>query len=377
VTAAFGGKTALEGKASLWTHVREYAGAPAGPYPVWVNGRRQADFRDVVPASGAPPANLQARHALPLSLPRWDQQGVVNVREAPYLAKGDGRSDDTAALERAIAEHDTLFLPKGVYLLSRPLQLRARTRLFGVAQAFTGLAPVEDAPAFSNAAAPRPLVDTPDDRGAGTVVARLRIDTAGLAGARSLRWRAGRSSVVFNLRFGRTPSIVVEGNGGGRWFDFFFGDTRRKDPDYRLLSVRGTREPLVFYMFDPEHARSGFMTEFVDARNVTLYALKGETHEIGHQESGTRPLMLVKNSRNFRIYGPGGIMGAAAGHPPYIFRFENCTDFLIANEGHQQYRFFADPSSWSALVDVSPAGEVKTPGSEYFVLYKRGAASGH
>ncbi len=52
--------------------------------------------------------------------------GVVNVKEAPYFARGDGRTDDTAALQQAIRDHEsrgrTIYLPEGVYLISAPLR---------------------------------------------------------------------------------------------------------------------------------------------------------------------------------------------------------------------------------------------------------------
>lgn len=51
---------------------------------------------------------------------------VVDVRKAPYGAKGDGVSDDTAALQRAIGEncgrHRVIYLPRGTYLVSGTLK---------------------------------------------------------------------------------------------------------------------------------------------------------------------------------------------------------------------------------------------------------------
>jgi len=52
--------------------------------------------------------------------------GVIDVTRPPYHAKGDGVSDDTAALQRAIDDHTgkrhVIYLPAGTYLVSGTLR---------------------------------------------------------------------------------------------------------------------------------------------------------------------------------------------------------------------------------------------------------------
>jgi len=52
--------------------------------------------------------------------------GVIDVTLPPYLARGDGRTDNTEALQQALLEHPNqnriIYLPNGTYLISAPLR---------------------------------------------------------------------------------------------------------------------------------------------------------------------------------------------------------------------------------------------------------------
>lgn len=57
---------------------------------------------------------------------------MISVRD--FGAMGDGLTDDTLALQQALAAHDTVFLPPGIYLISAPITLGQRQALRGAGQ---------------------------------------------------------------------------------------------------------------------------------------------------------------------------------------------------------------------------------------------------
>lgn len=61
---------------------------------------------------------------------------VINVKIAPYNAKGDGSTDDTIAIQNAINDVSNngggvVFLPSGIYLISSALQMKSNVVLKG------------------------------------------------------------------------------------------------------------------------------------------------------------------------------------------------------------------------------------------------------
>lgn len=389
------GRPAFKGAAKGWTHVEEYgAGARykvpqlEQPLPdlVYLEGRAAgSEFVRVSKDPAPPPADLQARHAWPAMTPPWLDSGAVNVRRAPYNAAGDGKTDDAAAIQRAIDEHERVFLPKGEYRLSKPLVLRPRTRLVGVSNLLSALSP-GDSPAFRDAANPQPLIDTVDDPKAATVLAFVNLTVPVTNPATyALRWRAGRHSVVRNVHPAASqwhpdgvaayyPMVRVTGSGGGRWYDLTIWHWWNQGPDYRHVLVEGTSEPLSFYMLNPEHAVSTAQVEFRSARNVSVYSSKVE---------GSYTTFLVRGCSNIRFFGYGGV--GSPWHNWPVFRFESTRDFLVANVDPQMHLgsrrgwnalvVSTDPRRWRIIED-QPAGgaAVQVYGIDSPALYRRGEA---
>lgn len=382
-----GGQTLLsmDGEADVpmagggWSAVAELAAAPkGGNYTLRVGSASPSRLLTYGTPGGSAPPDLQARHLLPAALAGWERQTAVNAAAAPYNARGDGRSADAAAIQRALDAHDTVFLPKGRYRLEKPLLLQAGKKLIGAGQRYTVLLPAPGAAVFSDAKHPQALVDTEPTAEGETLLARLQLRTT-LPGASALRWRAGQRSAVIDVSLRRwperkgfeAPNVLIEDQGGGRWFNIS-NHAPIEGAKFRHILVRGNRQPLYFYALNLEHAAADAMAEFVDARDVTIYAFKGESFMKPGGSSTTHPFLWFRNSVNVRILGAGGLGGAAPRSPPFVYRFDESFDILLSQIAHDaSERQFAPYSEWYWLREMIDGKVASINGSELIVMMRR------
>ena len=378
--AALDGVPPLEG-GLWWTRVIEYAAGPSARYPVWIDGKkRHSPWWAVRP--GPPPEDLLTKHDWPESLPNWDDPGVANVKEAPYSARGDGATDDADAIQRALDENRDVFLPAGHYRISRPLRLRADSRLFGIG-VHSKIEPLPEAAAFKDPENPSPMLIAPDDDDATSVAAFFQL-WCRWPGSYAIHWQAGRRSMVRTVRTkswpwpkGAAPAnhavVLIDGHGGGRWYNTIMHQKFPQTLRHRHVLVRGTREPLAFYMLNPEHSNADYMVEFDDVRNVDVYAVKTETVGAG----GPRELtpVLIRDSADFRIFGQGGNGSAPPGEP--LYRIRNSKHFVLANFSYQLFKEATQPSRWYMVEETTPQGHlIRTPATEFFAIYRRSLRRG-
>ncbi len=381
-----------EGNAEDWTHTEEYAQSikPA-PYKglqyetsIYLDGVKASRTLFKAEPDKAPPQDLQSQHLWPDNFPSWQSPNAVNVKSPPYNAKGDGLTDDTSALQKAVDENQIIFLPKGVYRLTRTLHLRSNTKLIGIGKRFSILAAHPDEPYFASET--RPLVQTPDDKSATTTMAFCGIYTPyELPRAYTLHWRAGRHSIVRDVDFllmpfsgyGRRsaphgprswPLVQITNSGGGKWYNFESG-VGLGDTGYRQILIEGTSEPLAFYHTCPEGVRSKANMEIADSCNVSIYGLKSE---------GNTYILWIRNSDNIRLFGYGGNASAREGST--LFRIENTPNFLLANMidqpmpiGKEAIRgaVGTDPEKYHMIIEEPPSGRtIKLPPLCRPTLYK-------
>lgn len=376
----------LEGKVKDWTHVKQYVAPGVQNYPthlgghtgtdsVWINQKSKKMPITIVGRLQQPPAKeILARHALE-DLPNWDGPDVVNVKEPPFKAKGNGKDDDTAAIQLAIDNHERIFLPKGQYRISKPLKLRANTKLFGLTNLLTTVTSIDDAAAFSNVDNPMPLVETVDSADTSTSLQMMTLQVpVRNPCVYALHWRAGGESVVRNIYPIRGiwhphaiamshPLVVISDSGGGRWYTQTLLGWWSQGPDYRHLLVDGTRQALRFYHLQPQHARSDAMIELRDARNVDVYSMKAE---------GDVTILWLNKCENVRLFGYGG--NASPSPARSIIHLNDCRDILLANIDPQMWGvgkwgalgIHYKPQAWNILKDNS----FKLSGMQQFALYQ-------
>ena len=245
-------------------------------------------------------------------------------------ARGDGKTDDTAALQQAIDAHRTLYLPTGKYIVTDTLRLRPDSVLVGLHPSATQLVLPDRTPAFQGVGEPKPLLLAP--KGGATIVIGLGLYTNGInPRALAAKWMAGERSMMNDVRFlgghgtagldgkrenpynnahsadpdlarrwdSQYPSLWVTDGGGGTFFDLWTPSTFAAAG---LLVSNTETSGRVYQMSSEHHVRYE-----VQLRNVANWELHALQTEAERGESGHALQLEVRDSRritfsNLHIY---------------------------------------------------------------------------
>jgi hypothetical protein len=224
----------------------------------------------------------------------------VNVRDLG--AKGDGHSDDTAALENAIANHRAIYFPSGFYLVHDTLELRPDTVLIGLHPGATQIILPDNTPAFAGTGTPKALLEAP--KGGSNIVIGIGLYTSGNnPRAVAALWKAGANSMMNDVRFlgghgtplpddsrenpynadhtadpnpnrhwnSQYPSLWVTDGGGGTFLDIWTPSTFAQAG----MLVSDTKTPGHAYQISSEHHVHNEI-EVRNAAHWSFYALQTE-----------------------------------------------------------------------------------------------------
>jgi sugar lactone lactonase YvrE len=134
--------------------------------------------------------------------------------------KGDGRTDDTAALKAAIEKHKVLYLPSGSYLVSTSIELKPDTVLIGLHPSNTSINLANGAAGFDGEGDPVGVLVAP--KGGKNIVVSISVGPGSNSRAAGVVWMAGPNSLLDDMSF--------SGGGGGGGFGGFGGGARGAGP---------------------------------------------------------------------------------------------------------------------------------------------------
>ena len=254
------------------------------------------------------------------SLPPTSQW--VNVRDLGV--KGDGKSDDTVALQHAIDTTKVLYMPSGRYMVHDTIRLKPDTVLIGLHPSITQIDLPDNTPGFGGLGAPKALLETP--KGGDNIVSGIGLFTGGInPRAVAALWQSGEHSLMNDVRFlgghgtnnpdgsrwnpyndthsadpdmkkrwdGQYPSLWVTNGGGGTFANLWTVDTYAQSG----VTVSDTKTPGHIYEISSEHhVRSEF--QFNRVENWEVYAPQTE-EEAGESQEAVS--LEIINSKNITI----------------------------------------------------------------------------
>jgi hypothetical protein len=309
----------------------------------------------------------------------------VNVRSSG--ATGDGSTDDTAALRRAIAEHKTLYFPIGQYRVTDTIELRADTVLIGLHPSVTRIFLVDETPAFQGPGGPKPLLEAP--KGGSNIVTGIGLYTNGVnSRAVALRWMSGADSMVDDVRFlgghgtvnpgdrpeqnrkiwtqiynntntadadirrrwdGQYPSLWVTDGGGGTFLNLWTPSTFAQAGLYVSNTATSGR---VYELSSEHHVRNEVVLDRVS--NWQIYALQTE-EERG--ESGFALPLDIRRSHDITIANLHMYRVVSSYQPfPYAIKVRDSKNIRLRN-----IHCYSDSkvSFDNALFDASHNAEIR------------------
>ena len=206
----------------------------------------------------------------------------VNVRSLGV--KGDGKTDDTKALQAAIDSQRVLYFPTGSYVVRDTLALKPDTVLIALHPATTRLDLADRLDAFAGVGEPKGLLQAP--QGGRTIVSGLGLfPGATNPRATAVLWMAGRESFLNDVMihwFAPGPP----GPGRARAF-------RRAVPEH--LGHARRRRDVPHALEAAPNAQSGFYVSDTTTPGV-VYELSAEHHLYGE--------IKLDRVENWEFHGP-------------------------------------------------------------------------
>ena len=300
---------------------------------------------EIAPLRALPAAATPVIRQRP-AMSEWTNVRTLGVR-------GDGKTDDTAAIQRAIDAHRVLYFPTGFYIVTDTLRLKPDTVLTGMHPAMTQLVIPDENPRHAGVGSVVPILETP--LGGRNIVQGLGLFTGRInPRAANIVWRSGADSLLNDVKImggGGSPTVDGKGLGARRGETGDFIAANRWDAQYPSIWVDGgggtfadiwspntfasagfyvsnTRVPgHVYEMSVEHHVRNEFV--FDNVENWELLAPQTE-QEVG--EGMDANSLEIRNSKNLLFANYHGYRVTRNYHPaPMAVKLFNSSDIRFRN----------------------------------------------
>ena len=248
----------------------------------------------------------------------------ASVRD--FGAKGDGITDDTYAIQKAIDQKATVYLPQGRYRVTETLVLKANTALIGLHPIGTQLVLPDNTEAFGGLGGPKAVLEAP--KGGTNIVTGIGID----AGARNPRvtgckWMAGAGSYMNDVKFvGGHGSMNADGSGAPAYNATRSGDPnpdRKWDSQYWSLWVTDGGGGIFKDIWTAStYAAAGLCVTDTDTPG-RIYAMSSEHH--------VRNEVIFRNVANWHVLALQMEEEQAESSYCLPLEIDRCRDLLFAN----------------------------------------------
>lgn len=258
-----------------------------------------------------------------------------------YGAVGDGITDDTEAIQKAIDENKTVFFPEGWYRISGTIKLDEGSVLIGLHPFSTQLVLSESTPAFSGFGGPVPMVES--SRGGDDILTGIGICTGGYnKRAVGVKWMASERSLLNDVKFvgghGTMRRPAPRGEGSPQMSFNWSAMMRVSSPD-NPIAVQGLDQAWDNQYWSLWITDGGGGT-FKDIWSANTYASAG----FYVSDTSTPSKMIAvsvehhvrfesrwRNVSNFRVYALQYEEESREGKDCVAMTMDNCHDIMFAN----------------------------------------------
>jgi sugar lactone lactonase YvrE len=241
-------------------------------------------------------------------------------------AKGDGKTDDTEIIKKAIDEYETIYFPTGRFLVTKTIELKKNTVLIGLNPIATQIVLADKTPEFCGTGNPVALLQTPQN--GKNIVTGIGLD-GGAYNERVVvvKWMADQNSYMNDVKFvGGHGTYNADGSFVPVYNQFRTGDPfvdRDWDSQYWSLWItEGGGGTFKDIWTANTFAQAGI---YVSNTNTPgrLYAISSEHH--------VRNEIILRNVSNWRIFDMQMEEESSESPQALPLQIENSNNILFAN----------------------------------------------